>query len=347
MAVTLKEIAKQAGVAKSTASRIINNKVYDVTPEVKERVLAACRELDYRPNFFARSLKMGKTKCIGLMGSMTMMNFNFPYFSDITASVEAAMGKLDTAYSLIVFGQHNESAQEMIQEMLKKGMADGLLLTILAQGMERFEDEVVPVLNSYNIPFVVMHSLNREFNFNNVGIDSSLRGYLPAEYLLAKGYDDIAYYALWENNIYTTESINGFKKAYSDQGKAWDHRRLIRHDMKGDTHTIAEDAYNTMMAVKDIPQALFVQHEDAAQGVLEALKVRNHQRVEVVGSYSAKPVPQCEYLFPAVCHPVKEKAEQAVTMLVEILDGKRSRDTVYNETVKPYLVERKRFGNIN
>jgi hypothetical protein len=48
-----------------------------------------------------------------------------------------------------------------------------------------------------------------------------------------------------------------------------------------------------------------------------------------------------------VCHPVEEKAEQAVTMLVEILDGKRSRDTVYNETVKPYLVERKRFGNKN
>ena len=103
--VTIKEIAGRAGLSKPTVSRILNNKEFVVTQENRDKVFRIARELDYRPNYFAKSLASGKTSCIGFMGSLSLPNFKAPYFSNLLHSIESTMVETVSKYSLIIL--HN------------------------------------------------------------------------------------------------------------------------------------------------------------------------------------------------------------------------------------------------
>lgn len=66
MKVTIKDIAREAGVSVTTVSRVLNNKV-DVSPKTRQKVLDIINKLNYNPNSIARGLVMNKTYTIGLI----------------------------------------------------------------------------------------------------------------------------------------------------------------------------------------------------------------------------------------------------------------------------------------
>ena len=81
----MKDIAKRAGITRQTVSEILNNKFSRVSDATRQRVLQIAKELNYRPNQLARSLKTGKTNIIGFTysGLTRLRFFKHPYLGDL------------------------------------------------------------------------------------------------------------------------------------------------------------------------------------------------------------------------------------------------------------------------
>lgn len=105
--VSLKEIAKRAGVSVSTVSRTLNN-YDDVSPETRERILRIARELNYFPNAVARSLVKKKTYTIGVFfGNKMNSGFDHPFFLDVIAAIREVIG--NAGYDLLIFTNKKKS----------------------------------------------------------------------------------------------------------------------------------------------------------------------------------------------------------------------------------------------
>ena len=101
---TIKDVAKEAGVSVATVSRTLN-RTDRVSPEVRERVVAAVESLSYRPNAVARSLRARNTRTLGLV----IPNVENPFFTQVARAVEDAAR--ERGYSL-VFGNTDEDPEK-------------------------------------------------------------------------------------------------------------------------------------------------------------------------------------------------------------------------------------------
>jgi len=148
--VTLREVARQAGVSVSTASRVLNDQPF-VRSEVRERVMLVSRELGYRPDVAARSMRTGTTGAIALVVS----DISNPLFATIAKSADEALSP--RGYSLMVANSSNDPAhEEELMAALRQRRLDGLVIAVADEGAaglrERLEWFQAVVLLDREIP---------------------------------------------------------------------------------------------------------------------------------------------------------------------------------------------------
>ncbi len=130
---SISEIAKKAGVAKSTVSRVINHHPH-VSDETRQKVLALIEELDYMPNQIARNLSRGKTQKIGVVIPHT----RHPYFTQlINGLLDAAKA---TDYELVMMpSDYNQALEFSYLNQLKTEAIDALIFTSRAISLDTIE----------------------------------------------------------------------------------------------------------------------------------------------------------------------------------------------------------------
>ncbi|WP_455491191.1 LacI family DNA-binding transcriptional regulator [Granulicatella sp.] len=130
---SISEIAKKAGVAKSTVSRVINHHPH-VSDETRQKVLALIEELDYMPNQIARDLSRGKTQKIGVVIPHT----RHPYFTQlINGLLDAAKA---TDYELVMMpSDYNQALELSYLNQLKTEAIDALIFTSRAISLDTIE----------------------------------------------------------------------------------------------------------------------------------------------------------------------------------------------------------------
>ncbi len=145
---TLKDVAKAAGVHLSTVSRALNPRTeHRLTPEVVAQIRAISRQLDYRPNAAAHSLRTNRTRTIGIV----VPDITNPVFPPIIRGIEDALAK--RGYLAILANTDGHLAQEAeIADLLRARGVDGLILA----SVER-EDEAVSRLAADGLPIVTVN----------------------------------------------------------------------------------------------------------------------------------------------------------------------------------------------
>ena len=342
--ITMKEIAKRAGVAQPTVSKVLNNKYQDIKPETRERVLKVIKELNYQPNYMASSLRSGKTYNIGLTGG-NILNFHFRYFSDIAACMEDALIDVDPRYSLIIFGSNYSESHKKAMELIKTKMTEGLLFVLISENIENFKKVTAPFLNAIDLPFVAIHSVSQKLPFNNAGVDTEHGGYLAGKYLAEKGRKDIRLYGYNYRMPQIQDMVKGLSRGMAEHGLKYDQSKVILPsrplESQGYSRAMIRTAYQTIMELDTCPEALVVPHDDLAIGAARAVKDRGWQtgeEIEIVYFNTAEPNPYLEKELPNVTHPVKEKSAAAMKMLIDILENKIDTNAVHQELLKPTLV---------
>ena len=119
--ITISDVAKKAGVSPKTVSRVLNEEPF-VKDSTRERVLKVIRELGYRPNTLARSLRKQETRTIGLV----VPNSANPFYADVGRGVEAI--SFDEGYNLILCNSDRNIEKEiMYADLLAQKQVDGII----------------------------------------------------------------------------------------------------------------------------------------------------------------------------------------------------------------------------
>jgi LacI family transcriptional regulator len=178
---TIQDVAKKAGVAPMTVSRVINQSGY-ASPEVRARVQAAVEELGYMPNSLARSLRIRRTNTIALI----LTDITNPFFTTLARGVEDAANQ---AGYTVLFGNTDESEEKESHylDMILQKRVDGILL-VPAGG------SVLPVerIRHYHTPVVVLDRRIPGEVVDVVRCDSMLGAYRLTKMLLDLGHRQIA-----------------------------------------------------------------------------------------------------------------------------------------------------------
>ncbi len=181
--ITIKDIAKVAGVSYATVSRALNGSP-EIGEDTRERILRLCKEMGYTTNYVARSMVMRHTKLIGLV----VANIDNPFMSEIALHVE--MHAREKGYNIMLCNSsHDLDKEEQVVELLVGRQVDGILIIPASSDsfrrLRRFSDSVPMVYVSENL---------KEADDSYVSVDNARGTYLGTDYLYRLGHKRILYF---------------------------------------------------------------------------------------------------------------------------------------------------------
>ncbi|MGV2862269.1 LacI family DNA-binding transcriptional regulator [Achromobacter sp. ESBL13] len=255
--ITIRDVAKKAGVSLGTASRALNR-----TGRVSEAAIVAVeqavRSLDYRPDAVARSLR---TKSSGVIGLLVSDLANPLYARIITATETALQAE---GYSLLVASTHNERRREAsLIDIFRGRRVDALILG----PCEKESADLIDKL-SQEVPVV---ALDREFGDVSVGIhvDHATGAFQATQYLLNLGHTRIALLTPGTDLRTGKERIAGFRQAFKERGMVAD-PALIRAEQSAMQFAFSEAM--SLLSHANRPTAFVCLGTRILSGVLQALR---------------------------------------------------------------------------
>ncbi|MBG9982560.1 LacI family DNA-binding transcriptional regulator [Aerococcaceae bacterium DSM 111020] len=262
MAITIKDVAKRAGVAPSTVSRVIsdNKAISDTT---KIRVRKAMKELNYRPNVNARNLVHQTANAVGIVFPSEDSDFyQNPFF--IAMLREINVEAVNEGYSIILsIGETLEQRYQQVQQLVLEQRVDGLLFLYANS-----EDPIIQFAYEEKIPFTIIGYMDHP-DINFVDNDNFRAGQMVAEALILKGYKQL--YLLGGNAVlsHITHREAGIRQ------EAEKHNILLT--VNNSAGTTIEDGYKIYPKLKQMrpDTAVIITEQTFADGVIMASQSDN------------------------------------------------------------------------
>jgi LacI family transcriptional regulator len=326
--VRLADVASLAGVGTSIASRILNgDPTVSIRPETRERVMSAAQELNYRPNAFARGLKLARTMTLG----MVVPNIAHPVNMEIIRGAEHAANAAGYVV-LLVDADEFEQTGEAYTRLLLEQRVDGLLVASASTAEPMLEK-----LAAHRLPFVLVNRRSTRVA-PSMTADDALGTGLAVDHLVELGHTRIAFIGGPANADTAQRRLSGYRGAMRRAGL-----RVPRSYIEEATFEEARgyDAMERLLGLESRPTAVVAWSLAAAVGALSA--VHTHELnvprdISMIGFHDA---PFAAYLTPpltTVWMPLRELGERGVEMLVKLIEGERVRSATLK--TKPRLQER-------
>lgn len=262
--VTLRDVAKRAGVSIATVSRVLNDDAR-VRPELQEAVRAAIDELGYYRNSIARSLKTNTTMTIGFLCA----DISNPYAIVVARAVEDLVREF--RYNLLVCSTEGdpEREREYLQVLMGRNI-DGLVLN----GTGLNKESVASISN--RIPVVLVHRRYDVPNFRGdlVDSDNEYGCYALTRHLMQFGHRRIFVIKGEPHTSSNTERYIGFCRAMKESGITVNDRYPFQY--QGDfTQLSGYQAVEHLCTLKEKPTAILALNNTMALGALASMKAHN------------------------------------------------------------------------
>jgi LacI family transcriptional regulator len=255
---TIRDVAKLAGVAPITVSRVINNQGY-ISDDTRTRVEAAIAELHYIPNTLSRSLRSKKTDMIALIVS----DITNPFWTTVTRGVEDACSEHQLNVVLCNTDEKPEKLNQYVNLLLQK-QTDGFILVPTRDAMP-----AIRRTQKQGVPLVVLDRVLPDVRVDVVRSDSEGGAYQLTRYLLELGHRRIAMLS-GQVEISTGEHrIAGYKRALQEFNLPVDETLIHHGEYKSESGYVR--TLHVMQHVNPRPTALFAGNNFIAVGVIRAL----------------------------------------------------------------------------
>ncbi len=328
---TIDEIARLAGVSKTTVSRVINNKP-DVNRETRQRILSLIAEHDYQPNVFAKAISSQRSRNIGLIIPYEAdYIFSNPFFVEVLRGISTASDQ--HGYSLLVSYAH---AQDHVA-VFKQKKVDGFI--VLSPGA--LHHGLIDSLVRAEAPFVSTSRVAQEENMLYVDVDNRHGGVVAAEHLIGLGHRRIAYVGK-PSLTSSQDRLSGYLDALACHwSPALDDLQLVAEG------SAERHGYDAMQQLRDRavqPSAVFLANDLMAIGAMKALAesgLRVPHDVSIVGFDD---VPMAEYCTPpltTVRQPAFAKGARATELLIQCLEEE---EPPQSQTLSVELIVRQSTG---
>lgn len=328
MGVTIKDIAKLAGVSKTTVSKVINNKDESISKSTRDKILKIMKEQNYVPNKLAQGLVTKKTNTIGLL----IPDIRNPFFTDISRGAEDFARK--EGYN-IIFCSTDEDYEREIEciDMLIEQRVDGI---IFAPSSNTLNQE--GIYNKLELPMVLV---DKDLNLKNskglVKVDNKNGTYEATKYLIKQNHKDILYLSGPLKNDIANKRLEGYKRAFEKNGLDYDVNNVVEGNYK------YEWAYDYIKNIDEINySAICCGNDLIAIGAIQALRERNikvPQDISVVGFDDIQTANLIDPSLTTIRQPSYDMGQKACEMLISYLKDKKeekNKEVVF----KPQLIIR-------
>lgn len=303
MAVTIKDVAKETGLAISTISKYLNGG----TVREKNRIIIeeAVQKLGYFPNSTARALRTSKSYMIGLLAG----NIDTPHTAAQISEIEKKMHSLN--YSLI-FASHQDRAEqagEYVKYMVEQGV-DG----IIAIPTEGYPD-YLETAGQAGIPVVIMEERSHNIEADCVQVDCAAGTYQLIEYLIGEGHRKIAVIVGPQNRLTAQERLRGYLRVLEDYECEIDSEYMIQGDF---TYKSGYEGICRLWALEERPTAVFVSDYTMCLGAMAAihsLGIRVPEELSIVSFDDFELSVMVKPKLTTIRQPLAELADTACGLL--------------------------------
>lgn len=330
MSVSLRDVAKAAKVSVGTVSNVLNRPEV-VAPETLARVQATIKELGFVPNGFARHLRSGQSRTLGLI----VPDVANPFFTEVARGVEDAASKRDYAVFLC---NSDESAtkEDRYVNVLIQQQVRGVLITPADMKSDRLE-----VMRERGIAVTLLDREIKGRKQCSVSVDDVHGGQIAIEYLAGLGHKNIAWVCGPESIPQVADRGAGVTKAAKVAGAKIETIRVpLMNAAKG------EEAAKRILELDAMPTAIFCANDLLALGVMRALlanKVRIPEQVSVLGYDNIEFAPSAAVPLSSIAQPSYQMGVTAADLLLnECEDGENHEHQQIR--FQPQLVERASTG---
>ena len=314
---TIKDVAKHAGVALSTASVVLSRKSsVKVAARTAERVLAAARRLDYVPDIRARGLRLKRSFQIGVL----LASIEHNLIPEILAGVEDILARQNYITLLATF-QQSTDFEEKCRRLTANGV-DGVLA--FCNASPNYRRGLAHIVTS-GIPLLFM-GRQESLEFRHlpfVCIDGFRMGFLAAEYLLKLGHHKIVFYDLFPDRL------DGFLAAFRKAGIAYDEKLVFS----------SFNEQSLVYALERGATAVVAPNDNSAAAVIAFMNKRGLNvpgQISVIGANNVKIAELTWPPLTTVSQKITEVGKTAATRLLEYIDGAETGPV----TLEPELIIR-------
>lgn len=331
MAVTIKDVAREAGVSVSTVSKVINGH-YSISEATAERVRETMRALSYYPNASAQSFARGATRRVTLLTDLCRdIAFENPHMFEIIAGAEEALRR--RGYALELRGTDKMDAAEAARDVIVRRSADALVVHVSVMS-----HALSALLTERRFPHMVLGVPGFSSQVCWVDINHVYSGVLAAEHLLRRGYQRIAFIGGRDYDLSSANRLEGVRRGLADAGRPLGENRIWLGDS---TLTDGMRMAGRLLEQSPRPDAIVCANNYLALGCLSALREAGLRIPEDIGLMTFD-----DYLFSRQTDPplttvdidVRDMGVQAVDLLFSVIRHPNKQVQTYITTSN--LIER-------
>ncbi len=313
MPVSIKDIAKAAGVSHSTVSRALSDSRL-VKEETKQRIRHLAEEMGYSPSAIARSLVTKRTQTLGLVVTFIAD----PFVAEVVQGIEETA--LDNGYSLILCQSQAAPQREMAAvKMLREKRVDAIIVTA-----SRVGDLYMPLLEEVGVPIVLINNQQNGQYVYSVATDNFQGGELAGQYLLGLGHTRIGYIAGPSEVTSSVDRLEGCKRTLRAQGLEFDPTLIASGNGRADG---GREGMRRLLSSPTPPTAVFCYNDMTAIGALLTAKEMGYHVPGDVSIMGYDDIALAAYVDPPLTTIAQQKYEmgqQATEMALALLDGTES-----------------------
>ncbi|MEX0297744.1 MAG: LacI family DNA-binding transcriptional regulator [Kordiimonas sp.] len=313
---TIREVSKEAGVSRATVTRVLQTPE-KVASKTRERVQAAIKKLDYRPNMLSQTFRNKRSNTIVVM----VPNIANPLFAKIISGIETVTQK--HGYNLLLGDTHNSSELEAHYiNLVETQLAAGVLQ------LSSYSMRNSPLPNP-NIKAVGIAGTDNTCGaeFPTVRIDSVEAAKTAVNYLINQGHKRIAVITGPKDNSNTEQRLEGYRTSLGSAGIAIDTDIIFEGDFR---LASGQSAVTRMLKqTSELPTAIFCMNDEMAIGAINGLSSAGltvPEDMSVIGfddiDFAAFVTPQ----LTTIAQPANEMGQRGATLLIQMIEEQSPSD---------------------
>lgn len=310
---TLEDVAKQAGVSRSTVSRVVNDDP-NVNEDVRKRVQQVISTTDYHPHAAARSLATQRSRMIGLVLPRTVSSFfTDPYFPRLTQGVAHACNQHNLTLGLFILATKDD--EERIYPLVsRQGLLDGIIVQTARRG-----DKLLNRLISSGFPVIVAGRPFSAKGVSYIDVDNIQAAQQAVNHLIKLGYKRIGTITGMLSSTAGIDRKEGYLRAIRDQGWRIDKTLIAEGDF---TEQSGFSGMKKLLPAR--PDAIFAASDTMAFGAIRAAKeagLHVPSDIAFVGYDDLPTAALSEYNLTTIHQPITQFGAQAVITLIDLIEN--------------------------
>lgn len=334
MGVTIRDVAKQAGVSATSVSQVLNGREIRISREKRERIYQAARELNYSLDAPSEKNRASRNRMVGLI----VPDIRNPYFSEMAKVIIRELKKYGR--DVLIADSDNESENDIGNlESFRKKRVEGIILAPSEGESSGIKQGIQRIMERDRIPVVLLDRNNAEYNCHTVMVNHFMGGYLATRYLISLGHRKIGCITGPMNLETAYDRFCGYRSACEEAGIAVN-KKLVVHG----NYQMESGYKNCASLLEQDVTAIFACNDLMAYGVYNYLneqKIKIPEEISLIGFDDISFSRLIGMPLTTVHQPVEDIGMRAIQMLLEGTRMREKKSSVF----EPYLILRSTTGS--